>query len=135
MMTLSREFRFITHTHVCGSPHTYTGLPPHVSPSWVPVNGSEETHTGIADMAAEIGIAKPAVVRHKIRDGRAGATTRPRSSSATRWWSEILGRQVCRFLLPKIRHLTLGARVRYKRNETPRVPEHSRVALRCLRFR
>ena len=52
-MTLSREFRFITHTHVCGSPHTLTGLPPHVPPSWVPVGGSVETHTDIADMAAK----------------------------------------------------------------------------------
>ena len=37
------------------------------------MDGSEETHTDIADMAAESRSARPAIVRHMIRDGRAGA--------------------------------------------------------------
>lgn len=137
-MTLSREFRFITHTHTSvGVPIHSLGCHP-MSPrhgsQWMDRKRPTQTSRTWQQRLESQGYRKAAMVRHKIRDGRAGATTRPRSSSATRWWLEILGGQVCRFLLPKKAPDPRCARVRNKKNKTPRVPEHSRVALRCLKF-
>ena len=63
-MTLSREFRFITHTHVCGSPIHSLGCHPnsHVPPSWDPV-----LYIIVAGVRSE----------ELARPGRAGSIFRP----------------------------------------------------------